>query len=61
MDRIIVRTIRALFSLGPIQAVLVWRLNRTYRYDNIREGIIGYDPARKCPAPRKAKLIAAAA
>ncbi len=45
LDRIFLRAIRTLFTLGPAQAVLCWRLNRTYRYDNIREGIVGRNPA----------------
>ncbi len=47
LDKIVLRSIRALFTLGPVSAVLVFRLNRTYRYDNIREGVIGWNPARK--------------
>jgi radical SAM superfamily enzyme YgiQ (UPF0313 family) len=45
LDRIILRTLRTLFRLGPLSAYLVWRLNMTYRYDNLRERIIGRDPA----------------
>ncbi len=47
--RIARRTLRDLFALGPVAAWLVLRLNRTYRYDNLREGIVGRNPAR---APR---------
>jgi radical SAM superfamily enzyme YgiQ (UPF0313 family) len=46
LDRILLRTLRALFTLGPLCAALVWRLNGTYRYDNLREGIVGRNPAR---------------
>lgn len=46
-DRIVVRTIRTLFTAGLIPAVLTWRLNMTYRYDNLRESIKGRNPARK--------------
>jgi len=47
LDRIVLRSMRALFTLGPLSAVLVFRLNMTYRYDNIREGVKGRNPARK--------------
>ncbi|MBI5244719.1 MAG: B12-binding domain-containing radical SAM protein [Elusimicrobia bacterium] len=47
LDRILLRVLRAALTLGVIPAVLVWRLNRTYRYDNIREGIVGRNPAPK--------------
>jgi len=46
LDRIVLRTLRTLLTLGPLAAYLTWRLNLTYRYDNIREGIIGRDPAK---------------
>ena len=45
-DRIALRTLRNLFTLGPIQALLTYRLNMTYHYDNIREKIVGRNPAR---------------
>jgi hypothetical protein len=44
-DRIVLRTLRALLGLGPAWAVMVWRINNTYRYDNIREGVVGWNPA----------------
>lgn len=47
LDRIVLRSARALFSLGPVSALLVLRLNMTYRYDNIREGVVGWNPSRK--------------
>ena len=47
LDRVIVRTAGALLRLGPVGAYLVWKLSRTYRYDNARERIIGCNPARK--------------
>lgn len=47
IDRIICRTLRALVTLGPLTAYLVYKLNMNYRYDNKREGIIGYNPAEK--------------
>jgi radical SAM superfamily enzyme YgiQ (UPF0313 family) len=59
LDRILLRTLRSLFTLGPFLAFIIWRLNMTYRYDNKRERIIGRNPAprgvRTCqeslPAP----------
>jgi radical SAM superfamily enzyme YgiQ (UPF0313 family) len=45
LDRIILRSLRTLFHLGPMMAYVVWKLNRTYRYDNLRERIVGRDPA----------------
>ena len=45
LDRIILRTIRAAFTVGLMPAYLSWRLNMTYRYDNRREGIVGRNPA----------------
>jgi hypothetical protein len=47
LDRVLVRTLRALITAGPIPAYLTWRLNMTYRYDNRREGIVGRNPARR--------------
>ena len=46
-DRAVLRTLRELFTMGPTLAVLTWRLNRTYRYDNRRERITGRNPARR--------------
>lgn len=46
LDRIIIRTVRAAFSVGILPAYLMWRLNLTYRYNNKREGIVGYNPAK---------------
>ncbi len=46
LDRIILRTARSAFTLGTLPAYLIWRLNLTYRYDNIHERIIGRNPAR---------------
>jgi len=45
LDRIIVRTIRAVFTVGLMAAYLSFRLSMTYRYDNRREGIVGKNPA----------------
>jgi len=46
LDRILVRSLRALWRLGPVAAVLVWRLNLTYRYDVLTQRIVGRNPAR---------------
>jgi len=45
LDLIIVRTIRAVFTVGLMAAYLSFRLSMTYRYDNRREGIVGKNPA----------------
>jgi radical SAM superfamily enzyme YgiQ (UPF0313 family) len=47
LDRIILRTARAVLTVGLVPAYLSWRLNMTYRYDNQREGIVGRNPARE--------------
>jgi len=44
LDRILLRALRALW-VSPTTAFLTWRLGMTYRYDNIREGIVGWNPA----------------
>lgn len=49
-DRILRRSLGALFTLGPIQAILSLRLNMTYHYDNVREGISGRNPAVISPS-----------
>ncbi len=46
LDRILLRFARALFDLGPAAAWLGLELGLTYRYDNLREGIVGRNPAR---------------
>lgn len=46
LDRILIRTLRTLFAVGPVAAYLTWRLNTTYRYDNKRESIVGSNPAK---------------
>jgi hypothetical protein len=50
LDRIILRTILAAFTVGLMPAYLSFRLNMTYRYDNRREGIVGKNPAAALPA-----------
>ncbi len=44
LDRILLRGLLAIFELGPVQALIGLRLNLTYRYDNLRERIIGFNP-----------------
>lgn len=45
LDRVLLRSWRALFVGGLAAAVFCQRLNLTYRYDNLREHIRGCDPA----------------
>jgi radical SAM superfamily enzyme YgiQ (UPF0313 family) len=45
LDRILLRFLRATLVLGWVQALVGLRLNLTYRYDNLRERIIGQNPA----------------
>ena len=47
LDRILLRFARGLFMIGPMPALLGLRLGLTYRYDNLRERIIGFNPARR--------------
>lgn len=53
LDRIIMRTLRGFFTLGPLPALLAARLNLTYRRDNIREGLCGRNPARAGKRPHR--------
>lgn len=46
LDQILTRTVKAFFTLGPHQALLSYKLNMTYHYDNVREKIIGQNPAK---------------
>lgn len=52
LDRILGRFARAIFTVGWKPALLSLKLGLTYRYDNQREGIAGWDPARAVAAPR---------
>ena len=45
LDRVLLRFLRGLLVLGPAGALLGLKLGLTYRYDNLREGIVGRDPA----------------
>ena len=47
LDRIILRTLRALFKVGFFSAVLTWRLNMTYRYDNKLLKLKGKNPMKE--------------
>jgi len=58
LDRIILRTLRSLVTLGPFLAYIIWRLNMTYRYDNIREHIVGRNPAKLRCADREEMPVA---
>ncbi len=59
LDRILLRFARAIFALGPAAAWVGLKLGLTYRYDNLREGIVGRNPARAPrPAPLPARLAA---
>ncbi len=49
LDRVLLRVLRTAFISGPTPAFLTWKLNRTYRYDNRREGITGQNPAKHRP------------
>lgn len=46
LDRILGRFARAVFTVGWRPALLSLKLGLTYRYDNKREGIVGWNPAR---------------
>lgn len=59
LDRILVRFLRGLGSLGLPGAMLGLKLGLTYRYDNRREGIVGRNPAR-VQWPWRARSIAGA-
>ena len=47
LDRILLRTLRAAMQLGPTAAWLAFRLNMTYRADNLRERVSGWDPSAR--------------
>ncbi len=46
LDRILWRALRGFFTVGWLPALLGLKLGLAYRYDNRREGIIGWNPAR---------------
>ena len=45
LDRILCRFAREVITVGWMPAVLALKLGLTYRYDNRREGIVGWNPA----------------
>jgi radical SAM superfamily enzyme YgiQ (UPF0313 family) len=47
LDRILWRFVRGVFAVGWMPALLSFKLGLTYRYDNRREGIVGWNPARE--------------
>ncbi len=51
LDRILWRFVRALFVVGWLPAWLGLKLGLTYRYDNRREQITGWNPERRRSAP----------
>jgi radical SAM superfamily enzyme YgiQ (UPF0313 family) len=62
LDRVLLRALRSALDLGLVGGWLGLRLGLTYRYDNLREGILGRDPARdeprRIPAPMEAARAA---
>ncbi len=50
LDRILWRFARGLFTVGLKPAWLGLKLGLTYRYDNKREGVIGWNPAKSATA-----------
>ena len=51
LDRILLRFARALSTVGWIPALVSLKLGLTYRYDNLREGVRGRNPARTARTP----------
>jgi radical SAM superfamily enzyme YgiQ (UPF0313 family) len=51
LDRILCRFARAILTVGCMPALLGLKLGLTYRYDNRREGIVGWNPAQGVPVP----------
>lgn len=45
LDRILWRFARGVFTIGWVPALLSLKIGLTYRYDNIREGVVGRNPA----------------
>jgi radical SAM superfamily enzyme YgiQ (UPF0313 family) len=57
LDRILWRFARSLFTIGWLPALLALRLGLTYRYDNQREAIIGWNPAAAHRCARRFRNI----
>jgi radical SAM superfamily enzyme YgiQ (UPF0313 family) len=49
LDRILWRFVGSVFTIGWTPALLSLKLGLTYRYDNKREGTVGWNPARTVP------------
>jgi len=60
LDRILLRFVRSFFALGPAAAWVGLGLGLTYRYDNLREGIVGRNPARSARGVSVAARLAGA-
>jgi radical SAM superfamily enzyme YgiQ (UPF0313 family) len=60
LDRILWRFARSVFTVGWLPALLSLKLGLTYRYDNRREGIVGWNPAqvRRWPQARLFPAVA---
>jgi radical SAM superfamily enzyme YgiQ (UPF0313 family) len=66
LDRILWRCVRNLLAFRVMSALLGLRLGLTYRYDNRREHIVGWNPAKRrrhvgCSIPSGAALCPASA
>jgi len=59
LDRILIRFVKAVFTTGWTPAVVALKLSLTYRYDNLREGIVGRNPARAARAAAWRRWFAA--
>jgi len=60
LDRIVLRSLRTLLTVGLKPAIIAFKLNLTYRYDMIRENIRGDNPLqtdRKLSAPFVLQLV----
>lgn len=58
LDRVVRRTLRTLFTVGPAAAWLGLKLNLCYRYDNRTQHIVGRNPARLYRASRPSTVSA---
>jgi radical SAM superfamily enzyme YgiQ (UPF0313 family) len=60
LDRILLRLVRGLYTVGWKPTWLGLKLGLTYRYDNLREGIIGWNPAISAASRRNRRRGSAA-
>jgi radical SAM superfamily enzyme YgiQ (UPF0313 family) len=60
LDRILWRFVRSLFVVGWTPALLGLKLGLTYRYDNRREKIAGWNPEQPLPTPVERDKLASA-